>query len=632
MCGIAGLIARGDEGGANLIERLVESMRHRGPDGNGSFVQDFGTWRVALGHTRLAIIDPTDTGRQPMIDPGTRNALVFNGVIYNYRELRVDLEREGFHFRSRSDTEVLLAALTIWGEDCFVRLRGMYAFAFLDHARKRLVLARDPLGIKPLFIAQSDRGLGFASEVRALNAVNYPTGSLDRRALAELLAYGAVQQPVTMFERVRALAPGSYLEFTLPSGEGVLRCHTSRHWQVPKRDSSWKMEDAIRQTRDLVSDAVASHLVSDVPVGVCLSSGLDSTIVSALAARDAPDIKAFSIGFPDYPDLDESLMAARYASVLGLRHGVVRLSEATIRESMLTWFQAMDQPCLDGFNTYLISRALRASGIKVALSGQGGDELFGGYPSFTDVPRLILLHRLTSKMPEALKSIVTRALSIGRSRTFTEELRDVMNSKGTPSALFLQRRRLMSASQLAHLGCSLPEGTTCLLPDHLVYEADAPDADLIYAVSGFETCQYLARTLLPIGDVSSMATGLELRLPLVDTPLISKVLSMPGEIRMPYRRGSKHLLRTAFHGLTGSLRIDRRKRGFALPLSNWMRGELRHYCEQFLDDLRKSGWVDPGGVNAVWTDFLSQPESPAWSRAWLLCVLGAFIHFSSRRT
>lgn len=602
---------------------MIAAQTHRGPDGEGQVIAEFGRGWIGLGHRRLAIRDLSPAASQPMRHPESGNRLIYNGEIYNHAVLRRDLEGEGVRFRGHGDTEVLLYALVNWGPECLSRLEGMYAFAYHDAREGRVLLARDPLGIKPLYVASARGAFVFASEVRAVLASGLIDTRVDPEALAGLLAWGMPQEPVSMIESVRAFPAGcrQWISFDDVNGESLKK--PVRYWRFPDPRPNVRAGEASEEVRETLDAAVRDHLVSDVPVGVFLSSGLDSTIVAGLAARHAADLRTYTVDFPDQPEMSEARIAAATAKRLGSVHRTVRIGDAEALAMAQSWLAGIDQPSLDGINTYVISQAVRREGVIVALSGQGGDELFGGYPSFVDVPRLHRVMRLAGALPRGLRQKIAGLLAITSSQTVREKARDIAATDGSLLALYLQRRRTMSNRQLGALG--IPPAHAGNLPAGALEDCAIDQADPVAAVSRLEARLYLGNTLLHVGDTSGMAHGLEIRVPMLDRRLIDLAFALPGKARLPAARADKRLLRTAFADLLPPAVTDHAKRGFVLPLGAWMRGPLRDFCEGTLDYLRRDDVLRGAGVDDVWNAFLREPESPAWSRAWTLCVLGNWL-------
>jgi asparagine synthase (glutamine-hydrolysing) len=379
--------------------------------------------------------------------------------------------------------------------------------------------------------------------------------------------------------------------------------------------------------RDTLDAAVRDHLVSDVPVGLFLSSGLDSTILAGLAARHTQELQSFTVTFADQPDFSEQQLAAETARQFGLHHVEIPLPAEEAETAARDWLDALDQPSMDGLNVYVISRAVRRQGIKVALSGLGSDELFGGYPSFHDVPRLKRLVSPLRGLPAGARRGLGALAGLGRSTAVRSKLADVFAGDSSVYAIALQRRRLLSNHQLASLGISAEE--LSLTPEFQPPEAldglNRDDADIIAAVSRYESHFYQGNVLLRDADANGMAHGLEIRVPFLDRRLLNLVHSVPGRIRLPHKAPGKHLLRQACADLLRPEILAQPKRGFTLPLRRWMLGSLRPLCEQRLKALKDLGILRAAGIGSIWQRFLEEPESPQWTRALTLSVLGAFV-------
>lgn len=627
MCGIAGILIRQDEQTLrHALTRMVDAQTHRGPNDRGMHVRRFGDYGFGLGHTRLSIIDLSCAGHQPMTHPATGSQIVFNGEIYNFASLRRELESAGEVMTGHSDTEVLLHALVKWGPACLARLEGMYAFGFYSGVDRTLLLARDPMGIKPLYVAERDGGVLFASEVRAIVASGLVPARLDMAGTASLLAYGAVQQPCTILQGVRSFPSGHYQIFALNDSPPRAAAPVAL-WTVPAAPEPIPLGDAVDRTRQLLECAVRDHLVSDVPVGIALSSGLDSTIIAAIAGKHTPHLRSFTIGFGDQPDLSELAMAKRTAEVFSLDHTEVIMDGPDAEEAARQWLGSLDQPSVDGLNIYIIAKAMRGRGISVALSGQGGDEMFGGYSSFGDVPRLRSLMRLIRWLPRSARGVLARLATTGRSEAVRQKFTDILNSGGSLQELYFQRRRAMSQKQLLALG--IDARTVGLTRDFVPAEsiADLPldPSDPVWGISLFESRFYQGNMLLRDADVNGMAHSLEIRVPFLDQRIVDFAMRLPDAARLPDGRPNKHLMRAAFADVLRREVLDQPKRGFTLPIRRWMLGPIRDMCETALSNLKSTGALDPAGIEAIWTQFLSAPESPVWTRAFTLCVLGSYI-------
>src|SRR5919197_2893331 len=412
MCGIAGAVGAIDHEIIEGVRQMGVAQAHRGPDASGFWASNRTTSGkgAAFAFRRLAIIDLSEGGSQPMTDGETGNVIVFNGEIYNFEALRQELEANGERFRSRSDTEVILKAYARWGVECLPRLRGMFAFAIWDAAERSLLLARDRLGIKPLYLCGVSRPDGartllFASEVRALLATELPRREVDPVALASYVWNGFVVGPNTIVRGIELLPAGTSVVLSENATERGRR----RYWQRPIGDTR---PAARAELADELETAVRTHLVSDVPLGIFLSGGIDSSAVTALAVRSSnATVRTFTIGF-DEVAYDESPYARAVASALGTEHQEIRLSRKMFERELPQALGSLDQPTFDGINTYFVSLVVRDAGLTVALAGTGGDEMFGGYRSFRDVPWAAWWSRRLSSVPrEPLRAVATSAFA-----------------------------------------------------------------------------------------------------------------------------------------------------------------------------------------------------------------------------
>ncbi len=579
MCGINGILrlrpAAPPIEPAELL-RTRDAMALRGPDGEGAYFSPDG--RIALGHRRLAILDPSPAGAQPMASADGRYRIVLNGEIYNFRALRATLP--GYAWRTESDTEVLLALYARFGSDILPRLRGMFALAIWDESEKRLFLARDPLGIKPLYYTVSADGgtLRFASQVKALEAGGAVPLDVDLAGLAGFLLWGSVPEPATIRSAVRALPAGCYLT----AGEGSLAEPVAYAALNPARgdgngrDGGIAAGTAAAAEADLgaaLAESVRDHLVSDVPVAVFLSAGLDSGLLLALARRADPAAApplAFTLSFDAFAGTprDEAPLAAEVARRLGARHVVRRVGRDDFRALFGGAVAAMDQPSIDGFNTFVVARAAHEAGIKVALSGLGGDELMGSYPSFADVPRGALAARWGAQLPgaAALWPRLARRAAPGRPK-----LQGLLRHGTTLAGAYFLRRGLFLPEELpALLGAE--RAAAALAAYDPVADAgralpSGAASDPWLAVQALETARYMRNQLLRDADWAAMASSLELRVPLADARLTA-AFTAEG-FATARRLGKAGLVRQAAPELPEAL-FHRPKSGFYMPVTEWL--------------------------------------------------------------
>lgn len=627
MCGIAGIFSNDPRRAASIARAMNDAQCHRGPDDAGIESYSLGESTVVLAHRRLSIVDLSPAGHQPMINPVTGDSIIFNGEIYNFLELRRDLEKLGEQFRSHTDTEVILKIFEHFGEAGFEKLYGMFAFAIFSPSRGELIVARDPLGIKPIYFTWHNNSFAFASETRALVNSGAASREIDTRAMATMLAFGAVQHPLTMYKSIKSLEPGTWAAIGVKSLSSREFTRTGRHWDFPAPNEKISEADAVERLRGALSATASSHLIADVPVGLFLSSGIDSTAIAALCAESRRNLDAFSVRLSDRPEMDESASAARTAQMLGLRHHIIDLSEEQVRNQAQAWLAAQDQPSMDGLNTFVISKAVRERGVVVALSGLGGDELFGGYPSFRDVPRMMSLRRRAGLLPQRVQRLAAHFAYLSKSYAQRQKAFETLNTPPTVEAMCFRRRRILTDSELTGLG--LNAQSLELSDDYVPPESDPhhalPKDDVSAAVSVLETRYFMSNTLLRDTDVCGMAHSLELRVPLLDRHVIDCAFSLPGALRVPPRSAvSKPLLVQALGERLPAHILNLKKRGFNLSQSNWMSGPLRPQFESALSALKKSGCVDAQTVEHIWSKFLEEHAGPDWARPWTLGVLGAW--------
>lgn len=589
MCGIAAHF--NSNGRATPLD--LELIHHRGPDSRGEWTSPDG--RCWLGSTRLAIVDLSPTGAQPMTDPATGNVIVANGEIYNHRSVRERIG-PGVAWRGTSDTETLLQGYARWGRDVVNHLKGMFAFAIYDAGRAELFLARDRLGIKPLYFTADAIGFRAASEVRML--IDGPQ-SITAKSISGYLQWGACPERNLLYSNIRVLPAGHAL---MIGPEGQMK--TWRYW--PARDAFVSSTDnLVRELRSLIDKAVDEHLLSDVPVASFLSGGIDSSIVTAIAAQKLEKkLKTFSVGF-DIAEFDETAIAQEIADRYGTEHHRIQLSQEEVIHSVTEAVEKLDLPSVDAINTYIVSRAVASHGVKVALSGLGGDELFGGYPSFRDVPRLKLIARL----PRALRRVLGAAASLG------ERLADLPGNLDA-GELARWRRRFFSDEMIRCAGlpnASAPFECPVALPDDFA------------RISWAELTGYLRRMLLRDADQMSMAVSLELRVPFLDHELVEYVLGLPAAAKKKYP-GVKGLLVEACRDLLPSSVYERPKAGFVLPMKHWMHGPLAAFVNEGLRETTARQLLPEIFVDEMNEAF--RRERLHWTRLWSLVVLG---HYAKRR-
>jgi asparagine synthase (glutamine-hydrolysing) len=551
MCGINGIVRLGPDAppiDRDEVIRTREAMIARGPDDAGAWISE----HASLASRRLAILDLSEAGHQPMTTPDGRYVIAFNGEIYNFHELRQGLAAKGVRFHSKSDTETILYLYLIEGEAMLPKLRGMFALAIWDDEERRLLLARDALGIKPLYYSAGGGLLRFASQVKALERGGGISLDVDPAGLCGFLLWGSVPEPFTIRRAVRALPAGSFL--------------TVEGDQVGEPQAWYRFGDEIQAAPSTpaaaVEDSVRAHLVSDVPVAVFLSGGLDSGMIAALARRHLPEPPAtFTLRFDvlDGTPRDEGPLAAEVARTLGTRHFERRIGRADFAALWPAAIAAMDQPSIDGFNTFVVSLAAHEAGLKVVLSGLGGDELFGSYPSFQDVPEIVAKAKKMAHIP-----LLPALLPLAGRLSGRPKLRGlVRHGRSLPGAYFLRRGLFLPEELPRIVGRDrAAEGLRAYSP-----VADPGETDPWRAVHRMETALYMRNQLLRDSDWASMAHSVELRVPLVDPVLRAQLAAQGFE---PARsQGKAALVRQAAPELPAAL-WDRPKSGFYIPVLEWL--------------------------------------------------------------
>ncbi len=592
MCGIAGILLRdGDTVRQQPLESMTTVLAHRGPDGAGFFRRG----PVGLGHRRLAIIDLV-AGDQPMFNEDRSVALVFNGEIYNFRELRGELQTRGWRFRTASDTEVLLRAYEAFGADCLQHLRGMFAFAVWDERRRRLFLARDRVGIKPLVYSWDGRRLLFASEVKAILQDPLVPRRLDWEALRDYLTLHYIPSPRTIFQGICKLPPACFLTLDLDTGEPEVR----RYWDLRFAPSPERSEaEWLEGLRWHLRDAVGSQLVSDVPIGAFLSGGMDSSTVVALMARATQgQVRTFSIGF-DEADFDELAHARRVARHHGTQHFefIVKPDALAVLPRLIWQF---DEPFADSsaLPTYYVSKITREH-VTVALSGDGGDENFLGYLRYA---RALALHDRLDRGPgllaRALFRLARRLLpETARGQGYFEMLGANPVERYFRLVAFQRSetlRRLLTPDALAHVG---PGVTPALFRD---LGATGAARDYASTLQYVDVRCYLPEDILTKVDKTSMLVSLETRVPLLDHVLMEFVATMPTALKFNEGAGKAILKRAMADELPSEI-LTRRKMGFGLPLAAWLRRELSDYVRDVLEarQTRERGLLEPRAVSAL---------------------------------
>jgi len=569
MCGIAGLVVSAREPIDELahvkpVQQMIDRMSARGPDADGLWTGQ----GVVLGHKRLAIIDLDVRSNQPMTFSNARYVLVFNGEIYNYRELRSELESRGDVFQTTSDSEVILALYARMRADMLPRLRGMFALAIWDVQSREMFLARDPYGIKPLYYAQTPHGVLFASQVKALIASGLITPEIEPAGVAGFYLWGSVPEPWTTFKNVFSLPAGNWMMIrsSIPSAP-VKWDDIGEAWS--REQIVLEEREAQQRVRTAIGESVAAHLVADVPVSVFLSGGIDSGTIAGTLSELGAKVEGVTVAFNEFADghMDEAPAAGEIARHYGLKHHVRYVTRTEFEQDIPKFIEAMDQPTIDGVNTWFASKAVAELGYKVVLSGVGGDELFYGYALTREIPRRLNLARGVASFPggRALARTAIDTISLGRIHPKVRGLPDFMGSVG--GEYFLKRGLFMPFELPSLMGSeAAQEGMKRLGVIPPVMNGDR-SSTVGGQICMLDSTLYLKNMLLRDSDWTSMAHSLELRTPFVDGTLLRALASMHAMFKDG--RGKRWLSGVPSNPLPASI-ANRRKTGFTVPMNDWL--------------------------------------------------------------
>jgi asparagine synthase (glutamine-hydrolysing) len=629
MCGIAGLINFDSnsevENSGKVLRNMLDHLLHRGPDDRGEeCIQTEGGPALHLGHQRFSIIDLTPAGHQPMPNDDQSVWISTNSEIYNYKELRNELAGK-FQFKSESDTEILLRAYENWGVGCLDRLLGMFSFAIWDSKKEALFIARDRLGIKPLYYNIQNKQFTFASELRALLASGLINKSINPTGLYNFLSFGHASSPETIIDSAQELKPGHYLWIDKNGN-----WEEKEYWNpFTNNGASLTSDDIQEQVKSRIEEAITCRQISDVPLGAFLSGGIDSSVVVGSLAKFSEDpISTLTIGFSE-KQYDESEFSQEIADRFKTNHQIMCLSEDQLLQALPSSLSAMDQPTIDGVNTYLISRSAHEAGLKVVLSGLGGDELFGGYPSFHLVPTLLQRKKWLKAIPQFLAKwgiSLSRGLFSSNQATKLEHL---IAGKLSGAHEYFLIRALFCEEPVLSLFHDREQAQAEINKDFkrtLGLTENCSAGDLFNQISYLETFHYLQNMLLRDTDMMSMAHPLEVRVPFMDHRLVELMFQTPGREKVSGEPFAKSLLVNSMKSLVPDTVSLRKKMGFTFPFELWMRGALRPEMEAVLLSPMQQldGLMSQKGIETVWSDFISGRVS--WSRPWALYVLKSWIN------
>ena len=617
MCGIFGVISK--KNNLEKYQNVLNVLKHRGPDDEGVFISK----NIFLGQRRLAIIDLSPSGKQPMSlkCKKTQSKLIvnFNGEIYNYKDLKRELENLGHSFFSNSDTEVILHSYEEWGYEAFSKFRGMFAIALYDENKKELILIRDRFGIKPLYYYFDENNFVFASEIKAFWSIDFIKKEIRNGASEEFLFFGYILQPNTFYKNIFALEAGHYLKIKINNENFEIKkekfADIKDYYLLPKEKIS--LEEAIKKTKEALLDSLKYHLVSDVEVGLFLSGGIDSTVLLYLMRELKQEkIKTVSAIFPK-TIYDESEKISELVQKFNTNHLELKITGKDFLENLDNIFYHMDEPTIDGVNTYFVSLAAKKAGLKVVLSGLGGDELFYGYPSFFDLTKI-------NKIKPILKYLgigYLLKLFTGEFNIRLNKLADIINAKNLEEAYLIYRRIFGNYNpkhpNVYEFTNNTNENNKFNNSDDSHIRTNSYNSDYGF-ISFLEMSYYLKNQLLRDSDVFSMAHSIELRVPFVDNILFEKIVPIPDEYKIK-NNISKFLLKEIIKDKVSEKILKQKKQGFVVPIELWLKNEAKEILQK---EILNNNIFDRKKTEKMLNLFYQNKLH--WSRIWAIFVLNRF--------
>ncbi len=622
MCGINGFISDlySAEQKKKLVQKMNATLSHRGPDNDGVWAGEL----IALGHRRLSIIDLSAEGNQPFFSNDKRYVIIYNGELYNYKELKLELQRTSqgssatpYFFKTETDTEVVLAAFIRYGTKCLQLFNGMYAFAIYDTLEKKLTVARDRLGVKPLYYYYGDEGFLFSSEIRPIIHSKIKEFSLNKDALAEYIMYQTVFAPNTIIKSVKTLLPGHYLEYQNNKAT-IAEYYSLNKFSDTINDLSYN--ETCTKVNELLTLSVQRRLVADVPFGAFLSGGIDSSAIVGLMSKVSTEkIQTFNINF-DESEFSEAKYAKLIAQKFNTQHHEIKLTPDDFLKQLPEALSAMDHPSGDGPNTYIVSKATKQAGITMALSGIGGDELFAGYDVFKRMAELQKKSWLNA-LPTFSRKAIGFAIQKRKKTIAGNKIEELLGQeKINFSSAYPLSRSIFTQKELTRL---LKDPNSSKQINSIIEGVPQIKDHLLSAVSISEIKTYLQNILLRDADQMSMAVALEVREPFLDYKLIDFVLGVNDEKKYPHT--PKKLLIDSLGDLLPQEIVNRPKMGFTLPWQLWLKNELRSFCEKNINEFSNYEFCNKEEIQNLWKRFLNNDASVTWSRVWHVVVLNNWI-------
>ncbi len=630
MCGVAGIITTTNSSEfGSAIQKMTDSIAHRGPNSQGIWNDEY----CYLGHRRLSIIDLSEAGNQPFLSQDGRYVLVYNGELYNYKDLKFELQRVEhgsknlpYFFKTNTDTEVILAAYLRWGNKCMQHFNGMFAFAIWDTVEQKVFITRDRLGVKPLYYQFKNNTLVFASEIRALLKSGIVAKKLNHQSVNEYIQYATVHAPNTIIEDVHMLLPAHFIEFNIstPLNASIqnLKLKIEEWWNAndyTKNTNDLSYQDTCKLVNEKLTLAVERRLVADVPFGAFLSGGIDSSAIVGLMSKvSAEKVQTFNVSF-DESEFSEAKYAKQIAEKFNTQHHEIKLTPNHFLEQLPEALNAMDHPSGDGPNSYIVSKATKQAGITMALSGLGGDELFAGYDVFK---RMLELEKKSWLNIIPAKGLIGKILSAKNKSVQGDKMAEILNLQNISSFhAYPINRKLFNQNDYQSLLKQKTNDDAFIKTIIKSFKVD--DEHRLSKISLYEINTYMQNVLLRDADQMSMAVALEVRVPFLDYQLVETVLGIKDEYKYPHT--PKKLLTDALGDLLPMDIINRPKMGFTLPWKEWLKNDLRDFCEENIIEFSKREFVNQDAVLVMWNRFLNNDPKITWSRVWHLIVLNHWI-------
>ncbi|MFT4986139.1 MAG: asparagine synthase (glutamine-hydrolyzing) [Flavobacteriales bacterium] len=624
MCGIAGLYGlEGVNNPEGIVARMNDLISHRGPDSDGLF--SYGN--VVLGHRRLSIIDLSEEANQPFHNHNGRYTIVFNGEVYNFQEIKSRLK--DYQFKTKCDTEVVLAAYEMFGVDCFEMFNGMFALAIWDKQTEELIIARDRMGIKPLYYYIKDQTIMFASEIRAIMHSGFMKAELDQSGLVDYMRYQTVHAPNTIIKDVKMLMPGSLMRIS--DSEFSHEVYWDSRVDYKKNDDS-DPEKIKKNIHDTLFNAVSLRTISDVPYGAFLSGGIDSSaIVGMMSKMSDIQINTFSVVF-DEAEFSEAVYARQVSELFGTVHREIPVTPTDFLELLPDALDAMDHPSGDGPNTYVVSKVTKEAGVTMALSGLGGDELFAGYDLFKRCASLSDKRWLMS-FPPAFRKPVGRIYKTLKPGISSDKVDAVLNLDYLDlEYIYPLMRQVLLDDRIKSItgNKNLPENEVFRIAQGADHTNIGFEMPYLSRISYMEFNSYMQNILLRDSDQMSMAHALEIRVPFLDHNIVEYVLGIGDKLKYP--SSPKKLLIESLDGLLPDNIVNRPKMGFTFPWAHWMKNDLKDFCATNIETLKQRSYINAASIDKLWNQFLSGDPRVTWSRLWYLIVLENWIKKNDVKT